>query len=100
MLRTNDVGAYLKLVESAKSSRISELLGQTDAVLRQLASRLRASARRSAAQHSGGFAPLRRKAAAEAEAAGDASATESDAPPESAGAQLCRLVSAVKLSEM
>ncbi|KAL0021938.1 hypothetical protein WJX79_009166 [Trebouxia sp. C0005] len=40
MLKSNDVGAYLKLVQSAKNSRLSQLLNQTDACLNKLAARL------------------------------------------------------------
>ena len=41
MLKSNDVAAYLKLVQSAKNSRLSQLLKQTDACLNKLASRLK-----------------------------------------------------------
>lgn len=41
VLKSNDVGAYLKLVQSAKSSRLNQLLSQTDACLNNLAVRLR-----------------------------------------------------------
>ena len=41
MLKSNDVGAYLKLVQSAKNSRLSQLLSQTDACLNKLAARLK-----------------------------------------------------------
>ena len=41
VLKSNDVGAYLKLVQSAKSSRLNQLLSQTDACLNNLAARLR-----------------------------------------------------------
>ena len=40
-LKSNDVAAYLKLVQSAKNSRLSQLLKQTDACLNKLASRLK-----------------------------------------------------------
>ena len=40
MLKLNDVGAYLKLVQSAKNNRLSQLLKQTDACLDKLAARL------------------------------------------------------------
>ena len=43
MLKSNDVGAYLKLVQSAKNSRLSQLLTQTDACLNKLAARLKPS---------------------------------------------------------
>ena len=41
MLKSNDVAAYLKLVQSAKNSRLNQLLSQTDACLNNLAARLR-----------------------------------------------------------
>ena len=41
MLKSNDVQAYLKLVRSAKNSRLSQLLKQTDACLNKLAARLK-----------------------------------------------------------
>ena len=41
MLKSNDVGAYLKLVQSAKNSRLSQLLTQTDTCLNKLAARLK-----------------------------------------------------------
>ena len=44
-LKSNDVQAYLKLVQSAKNSRLSQLLKQTDACLNKLAGRLRAKGR-------------------------------------------------------
>ena len=53
MLKSNDVGAYLKLVQSAKNSRISQLLNQTDACLNKLAARLNL---KSSAQGSRGVA--------------------------------------------
>lgn len=39
-LRANDVEAYLQLAQSAKNSRLNELLSSTDACLRQLTARL------------------------------------------------------------
>ena len=45
MLKSNDVQAYLKLVRSAKNSRLSELLKQTDACLDKLAARLKLNGR-------------------------------------------------------
>jgi len=53
MLKSNDVGAYLKLVQSAKNSRLSQLLNQTDACLNKLAARLNL---KSSAQGSRGVA--------------------------------------------
>lgn len=44
-LKSNDVQAYLKLVQSAKNSRLSQLLKQTDACLNKLAGRLTAKGR-------------------------------------------------------
>ena len=41
MLKSNDVGAYLKLVQSAKNKRLSQLLTQTDACLNKMAARLK-----------------------------------------------------------
>lgn len=41
LLKANDSEAYLKLVRSAKNSRLNQLLGQTDACLNNLAARLR-----------------------------------------------------------
>ena len=41
MLKSNDVEAYKKLVQSAKNSRLSQLLQQTDACLDKLAARLK-----------------------------------------------------------
>ena len=41
LLKANDAEAYLKLVKSAKNSRLTQLLGQTDACLNNLAARLR-----------------------------------------------------------
>ena len=61
MLKSNDVGAYLKLVQSAKNSRLSQLLNQTDACLNKLAARLNL---KSTAQGSSG------RAAAETAGAG------------------------------
>lgn len=40
MLKSNDVDLYLKLVQSAKNSRLNQLLSQTDACLNNLAARL------------------------------------------------------------
>lgn len=45
MLKSNDVQAYLKLVQSAKNSRLSQLLKQTDACLNKLAARLKLKGR-------------------------------------------------------
>ena len=45
MLKSNDVQAYLKLVKSAKNSRLSQLLKQTDACLNKLAARLKLKGR-------------------------------------------------------
>ena len=45
MLKSNDVQAYLKLVMSAKNSRLSQLLKQTDACLDKLAARLKLNGR-------------------------------------------------------
>lgn len=45
-LRTNDLEAYARLVCAAKSDRLTELLGQTDACLGTLAARLHCSLRR------------------------------------------------------
>ena len=45
MLKANDVQAYLKLVQSAKNSRLSQLLNQTDACLNKLAARLKLKGR-------------------------------------------------------
>ncbi|DBA74270.1 hypothetical protein WJX77_010300 [Trebouxia sp. C0004] len=53
MLKCNDVKAYLKLVQSAKNSRLSQLLNQTDACLNKLAARLNL---KSSAQGSRGVA--------------------------------------------
>jgi len=53
MLKSNDVGAYFKLVQSAKNSRLSQLLNQTDACLNKLAARLNL---KSSAQGSRGVA--------------------------------------------
>ena len=39
-LRANDVEAYLQLAQSAKNSKLNELLSSTDACLRQLTARL------------------------------------------------------------
>lgn len=39
-LRANDVEAYLQLAQSAKNSKLNELLSSTDACLRQLTTRL------------------------------------------------------------
>ena len=45
-LRTNDLEAYARLVHAAKSDRLTELLGQTDACLGTLAARLQRSLRK------------------------------------------------------
>lgn len=42
-LRTNDLEAYARLVRAAKSDRLTQLLGQTDACLGTLAARLHCS---------------------------------------------------------
>ena len=52
MLKSNDVQAYLKLVRSAKNSRLSQLLKQTDACLDKLAARLKLKARPTGSGHS------------------------------------------------
>ena len=48
MLKLNDVQAYLKLVQSAKSSRLRQLLSQTDGCLNKLATRLKLKGNRPA----------------------------------------------------
>ena len=45
-LRTNDLEAYARLVRVTKNDHLTHLLGQTDACLRTLASRLRRSLRK------------------------------------------------------
>ena len=45
-LRTNDLEAYARLVHAAKSDRLTQLLGQTDACLGTLAARLQCSLRK------------------------------------------------------
>lgn len=45
-LRTNDLEAYARLVRATKNDHLTHLLGQTDACLRTLASRLRRSLRK------------------------------------------------------
>ena len=45
-LRTNDLEAYARLVRAAKSDRLTQLLGQTDACLGTLAARLQRSLRK------------------------------------------------------
>ncbi|KAL3148844.1 hypothetical protein ABBQ32_001720 [Trebouxia sp. C0010 RCD-2024] len=51
MLKTNDVQAYMKLVQSAKNSRLSQLLIQTDACLNKLAARLKLKGRSPSTSH-------------------------------------------------
>ncbi|KAL3133545.1 hypothetical protein ABBQ38_007396 [Trebouxia sp. C0009 RCD-2024] len=51
MLKTNDVQAYMKLVQSAKNSRLSQLLNQTDACLNKLAARLKLKGRSPSSSH-------------------------------------------------
>jgi len=50
-LRTNDLEAYARLVRAAKSERLTQLLGQTDACLRKLTSRLRCLCKSAGADH-------------------------------------------------
>ena len=49
VLRANDVGAYLRAAQDAKSSWVTELLAGTDACLRSLTQRLRSSSTGAAA---------------------------------------------------
>ena len=51
MLKTNDVQAYMKLVQSAKNSPLSQLLNQTDACFNKLAARLKLKGRSPSSSH-------------------------------------------------